>query len=52
MPWTAPQLKLFRAAAHSPKIAAQHHLSPSKARKMASEGLKPSPKDYAKALAK
>lgn len=40
MPWTAKQLKLFRAAAHNPTIAKSHGLSQAKASEMSKEGLK------------
>ena len=40
MPWTAKQMKLWRAAAHNPSIAASHGLSTQKARKMMKEGVK------------
>lgn len=52
MPWTEAQLRLFRAAAHNPQIAASHGMKPAQARQMASEGVKPkaSPKQYAQAL--
>lgn len=40
MPWTAKQLKLFRAAAHNPAIAKSHGLSQAKASEMSKEGLK------------
>lgn len=40
MPYTEEQNKLFRAAAHDPKIAKKHGMSMNEARKMAKEGVK------------
>lgn len=40
MPYTEKQNRLFRAAAHNPKIAKAHGLSQAEASKMASEGVK------------
>ena len=40
MPWTAKQLKLFRAAAHDPAIAKARGIKQSDARRMMNEGLK------------
>lgn len=37
MPWSNSQVRLFGAAAHSPKIAAKHGMSQSKARDMMME---------------
>ena len=52
MPWTPKQNKLFRAAAHNPAIAKAHGMSQSKAREMASEGVKRKSEELAKALRK
>jgi hypothetical protein len=40
MPWTAKQLKLFRAAAHNPAIAKSSGIKQSDAERMSKEGLK------------
>lgn len=40
MPWTAAQVRLFRAAEHNPEIARKHGLSQAKAGQMADEGVK------------
>jgi hypothetical protein len=40
MPWTAKQLKLFRAAAHNPAIAKSSGIKKSDAERMSKEGLK------------
>ena len=40
MPWTAKQHRLFQAAAHDPAVAKRVGISQSKAREMASEGIK------------
>lgn len=40
MPYTEKQIKLFRAAAHDPKIAKKHGMSMGKAREMSMEGVK------------
>ena len=40
MPWSPAQIRLFRAAAHDPAIAASHGMSQTKAGEMASEGVK------------
>ncbi len=55
MPWSEAQIRLFRAAAHNPQIAASHGMTQAKAGQMAAEGVKPakpkaSPQQYAKAL--
>lgn len=51
MPWTAAQIKLFRAAAHNPEIAKKHGMSQAEASRMSKEGVKkPSGRDYARAL--
>lgn len=42
MPWTEKQIKLFRAAAHNPKIAKAHHMTQAKASEMSKEGVKKS----------
>lgn len=47
MPWTEKQLRLFRAAAHDPAIAAKHGLTQQQAKKMSEEGKR---KMYAEAL--
>lgn len=52
MPWTSAQHRLFQAAAHNQRIAAKHGLSQRQAARMASEGIKPTAKHYAKALRK
>lgn len=44
MPYTEKQNKLFRAAAHDPKIAKSAGIPQSTARKMAAEGVKRSTK--------
>jgi hypothetical protein len=44
MPWTPKQHKLFQAAAHNPKIAAKVGIPQTTAKKMASEGVKATPK--------
>jgi len=40
MPWSAPQHRLFEAAAHDPKIAKERGIPQQQAAKMASEGVK------------
>lgn len=50
MPYSPAQHRLFAAAAHNPRIAAQHAMSQTEARKMMNEGVKPDAKR--KALAK
>jgi hypothetical protein len=40
MPWTAKQLKLFRAAAHNPAIAKSSGIKQADAERMSKEGLK------------
>lgn len=40
MPWTAKQLKLFRAAAHDPAISRSSGISKADASRMSKEGLK------------
>lgn len=40
MPWTAKQHRLFQAAAHSPEVAKRVGIPMSKAKEMASEGVK------------
>jgi hypothetical protein len=40
MPYTEKQNKLFRAAAHDPKIAKAHGMTTTEAKKLASEGVK------------
>lgn len=40
MPYTEKQNKLFRAAAHDPKIAKEHGMTTGEAAKLASEGIK------------
>ena len=50
MPWTEKQNKLFRAAEHNPAIAKAHGMSHETAKKLANEGVKKSPQQYAKAL--
>ena len=40
MPWTAKQLKLFRAAAHNPAIAKKTGIKQADAERMSKEGLK------------
>jgi hypothetical protein len=40
MPWTAKQLKLFRAAAHNPAIAKSSGIKQTDAERMSKEGLK------------
>lgn len=52
MPWTASQHRLFQAAAHNAAIAREHGMSQSKAREMASEGVKRAPSAKAMRLAK
>ena len=42
MPYTEQQHKLFEAAAHDPKIAKEHNLTPAKAGVLAGEGVKDS----------
>ena len=42
MPWTAKQLKLFRAAAHNPAIAKSSGIKQADAERMSKEGLKKS----------
>ncbi len=43
MPYTAKQNKLFRAAAHDPKIAKSAGIPQKTASKLAAEGVKKSP---------
>lgn len=43
MPYTAKQNKLFRAAAHDPKIAKSAGIPQKTARKLAAEGVKKAP---------
>ena len=43
MPWSAPQHRLFEAAAHDPKIAKKKGISQKTAKKLASEGVKKTP---------
>ena len=50
MPWTAAQHRLFEAAAHDPAVAKKSGIPADKAKQMASEGIKPSPKKLAEAL--
>lgn len=52
MPYTLEQHKLFEAAAHDPKVAKRVNIPVEKAKKMAHEGVKPSPKKLAEALRK
>lgn len=52
MPWTAAQHRLFQAAAHDPEVAKRMNIPMDKAKQMASEGIKPSPKKLAEALRK
>ena len=40
MPWTQKQVNMFQAAAHNPRFAAKVGIPPSKAKQMASEGVK------------
>jgi len=40
MPWTAKQHRLFEAAAHNPEVAKRTGIPQSKAKEMASEGVK------------
>jgi hypothetical protein len=40
LPWTAPQHRLFEAAAHSPAVAKKVGIPQAKAAQMASEGVK------------
>ena len=50
MPYTEAQNRLFRAAEHNPKIAKAHGMSHETAKKLANEGVKKSPQQYAQAL--
>lgn len=50
MPWSAKQHRLFEAAAHNPAVAQKVGIPQGKAAQMASEGIKPGAKHYAKAL--
>ena len=52
MPWTAKQHRLFQAAAHNPKIAADTGIPQAKARKMAAEGVARAPIKHPKETAK
>ena len=50
MPYSEAQNRLFRAAEHNPKIAKAHGMSHETAKKLANEGIKKSPQQYAQAL--
>ena len=49
-PYNEAQNKLFRAAEHNPEIAKKVGIPQATAKKLASEGVKHSPQQYASAL--
>ena len=52
MPWSEKQVKLFRAAAHSPAIAKSSGIPMDKAAKMVAEGVKKKKKNALSEMAK